>query len=247
MTSKKEYQEKYNEITTVQEWIDLLNDSTLNYFDLTQALSQYRPGDRAFWKIAEISGDWIFDSTTLSEPRYNAADSANLNVMGSERHALEKSKHTYGYDNYNTNKLAQDLVNTLNLENIDASINVQPPGAVKNLHMDTLTCFYNHKDFSNFADLKFNTQTRQIENFPTMYRMLVALTDWQPGWMFQLGVDQWVSWKKGDVIAIDWLNVAHCTANASFVQRPLLKITASAKNNWIQECIDSGQIRKFTL
>lgn len=247
MPSKKEYQEKYNAITTVQEWMNLLNDPTLNYFEFTQALSQYCPGDRAFWKIAEINGNWVFDPSTLSAPRYNATDSSNVNVMGSEHHVLKKSNHTYGYNNHSTNKLAHDLVGVLNLDNIDASINVQPPGSVKNLHMDTLTCFYNHNDFAKFADLKFDTQTRQLENFPPMYRLLVALTDWQPGWMFQLGAEQWINWKKGDVIAIDWLNVAHCTANASFVDRPLLKITASAKNNWIKDCIDSGQIKSFVL
>lgn len=247
MPTKQQYQEKYNAITTVQEWIDLLNDPTLNYFELTQALSQYHPGDSAFWKIAEIKGDWVFDSTRLAEPRYLADDKANLNMMGSERHVLEKSGYAYGYHSYTTDTLTQHIVNALDLENTDASINVQPPGSVKNLHMDTLTCFYNHKGMSNFADLKFDTQTRQIENFPPMYRILVALTDWQPGWMFQLGVEQWVGWKKGDVIAIDWLNIAHCTANASFVERPLLKITASGKDDWISQAIKSKQVKQVTL
>jgi hypothetical protein len=247
MPTKEEYQNKYNKIKTTQDWVDLLNDDSLNYFELTESLSNYKPGNPTFWKIAEVCGDWTFDLAELPAPTYLATDIVNDNMAGSERPVLEKSGYDYGYDRHNTGPLTQRIVDVLELKNVHANINVQPPGSVKNLHIDTLTCFYNHGDFSNLTDLKFDLATRQPKDYPTMYRLLVALSDWQPGWMFQLGVDQWVGWKKGDVIAIDWQNVAHCTANASFVQRPLLKITASAKNNWIQKCIDSGQIRKFTV
>ena len=247
MTTKEEYQQRYSQVKTVQDWIDLLNDGSLNYFELTESLSKYKPGDATFWKIAEISGDWEFDLNELPGPTYLASDVVNDNMVASEKHVLEKSGYAYGYDRHNTGKLTQQIVDALDLENISANINVQPPGSVKNLHMDTLTCFYNHNGSEDFSKLKFNRETRQPENFPTMYRILVALTDWQPGWMFQLGTDHWAGWKKGDVIAIDWLNVAHGTANSSFVTRPLLKITASAKDGWIADAIKNNTYRTIAL
>lgn len=247
MTTKQQYLQLYEQVETVQDWIDLLNNSELNYFELTEALSCYQEGNPAFWKIAEISGDWEFDLKELPAPMYNAQDVVNDNMVASERHVMEKSGYAYGYHRHALGALTQQIVDVLELENINANINVQPPGSVKNIHMDTLTCFYNHGGLEDLASLKFDQATRQPKDYPTMYRILVALTDWQPGWMFQLGMEQWVGWKKGDVIAIDWLNVAHCTANASFVQRPLLKITASGKDDWISQAIKTQQVKQFTL
>jgi len=236
MITGEEYQQKYNQIKTVQEWINLLNDNSVNYFELTQSLSNYKPGNKTFWKIAEINGNWEFKMNKLPAP------SAPCARHPSEQHILEKAGHTHGFHRHATGSLTQKIVDLLELENITAYINVQPPGLVKNLHIDSLSC-----DLKNAADLEFDKEQRQPKGYPTMYRIMVALTDWQPGWMFQLGVDQWVGWKKGDIIAFDWQNVPHCTANASFVDRPLLKITASAKNSWIQDCINSGQPKRFTL
>lgn len=247
MITKEEYQQRYSQVKTVGDWINLLNDESLNYFELTDALSEYQAGDPTFWKVAEIDGDWQFDINELPEATYRASDIVNDNMVASERHVLENSGYSYGYHRHNTGQLTQKIVDALELENVSANINVQPPGSVKNLHMDTLTCFYNHSGISNFSNLEFDLKTRQPRNYPTMYRLLVALTDWQPGWMFQLGVEQWVGWKKGDVIAIDWLNVAHCTANASFVTRPLLKITASAQNNWITNAIKNNTIKQIKI
>lgn len=246
MPTKKEYQEKCDTIQTAQDWINLLNDDSNNFFELTSSLSKYCPGDPAFWKIAEINGDWKFNVDDLTTLIYNATDVVVSNMFGSERPVIEQNKRQYGYNRYQLDNISKKIVDVLDLEHVDANINVQPPGSVKNLHTDILSCVY-HREGIDLSKLDFDLSTRQPAGYPTFYRILVALTDWQPGWMFQLGVDQWAGWKKGDVIAIDWQNVAHCTANASFVDRPLLKITASAKNNWIQQCIDSGQIRKFTL
>lgn len=244
--SKNKHLELYSKVETVGDWLTLLNKEDLNYFDFTESLSKYKPGNQAFWKIAEVGGDWEFNENDLPDPMYNAKDVINDNMVGSERHVLEKTNYAYGYNRHNIDSVCQRIVDTLELENINANVNVQPPGSVKNLHMDTLTCFYNHSN-DDISGLKFNRDSRQPAGYPTMYRMLVALSDWQPGWMFQLGVEQWVNWKKGDVIVMDWQNVAHCTANASFVNRPLLKITASAKSDWVKTHIENQLVKKLII
>lgn len=247
MTTKEEYRQLYNNVKTVQEWVDVLNDKNVNFFEMTEALSNYKPGDVAFWKIAEIKGDWEFDASELDDPVNLATELVHTNTVASEKEMLERAGYCLGYNRHMPGELTQRIVDSLNLENVNANINLQPPNSVKNLHMDTLTCYYRDGMAQDFSNLEFDPATRQPKDFPQLYRILVALTDWQPGWMFQLGVDQWVNWKKGDVIALDWLNVAHSTANASFVSRPLLKITASAKDNWIADVIKNNTFKTITI
>jgi hypothetical protein len=122
MPTKQEYQEKYNAITTVQEWIDLLNDPSLNYFELTQSLSQYRPGDSAFWKIAEIDGDWKFNLDALTTLIYNATDVVVSNMFGSERPVIEQNKRQYGYNRYQLDKISKKIVDESAKESCRKSI-----------------------------------------------------------------------------------------------------------------------------
>lgn len=244
---KEKYLQLYSQIHSVQDWMDLLEDDTLNYYELTESLSNYKKNTRGFWKIAEIGGDWEFDINNLPDAMYRAEDMVNDNMVGSEKEVLEKSGYAYGYNRHGTEDITQRIVDAMALENINAVINVQPPGGVKNVHIDTLTCFYNHTSTDDFSKIEFDLATRQPKNYPSLYRILVALTDWQPGWMFQLGEDSWTGWKKGDVITFDWANIPHCTANASFFQRPLLKITASGKDDWITKCIQTGEVKKIIV
>ena len=240
------YAELYSKVETVGDWMDLLNREDLNYFDFTTSLSEYVPGNAAFWKIAEIGGDWTFNENKLPKPKYHAKDTVNDNMVVSERQILEKTNYSYGYNRHDLDDVCSRIVDALSLENISANVNIQPPGSVKNLHMDTLTCFYHHSE-QDMNKFKFDRKQRQPVDYPRMYRMLVALTDWQPGWMVQMGVEHWANWKKGDVILLDWHNVAHATANGSFVNRPLLKITASAKNDWLKDHLLTETVKQINI
>lgn len=238
--------EEYNKIKNTQEWINVLDNSEYDYNQINSAVSDYSPGNATFWKIAEIQGDWQFDQRRLGTAKVQSTDMYSQGTFNSEKSILNQHAFQFGYNRHNLDPVSQKIVSSLNLENVTADVNLQPPGGVKCIHYDSLCSLYSDKSI-DYSLIEFDLNLRIPKGMPPMHRLLVALTDWQPGWMFQLGVDHWVGWKKGDVIAIDWRNVAHSTANGSFVDRPLLKITASAKDGWIQHSISTGQVKKITL
>jgi hypothetical protein len=243
---KKFNQDLYYSIKSTKDWIDILDDPEYDYNQINHAVSNYTPGNKTFWKVAEIQGDWQFDQSQLSTAKVQSTDMYSQGTFGSEKSVLDKHRFQFGYNRHSLDSISAKIVDLLELENITADVNLQPPGGVKCLHYDSLCSLYSDKTI-DYSAIEFDLDLRIPKGMPPMYRLLVALTDWQPGWMFQLELDQWTGWKKGDVIAIDWRNAAHSTANGSFVDRPLLKITASSQNNWIQDCIESGNVRKFII
>lgn len=238
--------ETYNNIKNTKHWIDILDNPEYDYNQINHAISKYVPGNKTFWKVAEIHGDWQFDQSQLGSTKVQSTDLYSQGTFGSEKSVLSEHQFQFGYARHALDPVSARIVDSLELNNITADVNLQPPGGVKCLHYDSLCSLYSDKTV-DYSTIDFDLNLRIPKGIPPMHRLLVALTDWQPGWMFQLELDQWVGWKKGDVIAIDWQNAAHSTANGSFVDRPLLKITASAKNNWIQDCIDTGQVKKIML
>lgn len=237
---------QYQQLKNTQEWINILDDPEYDYNQINQAISNYQPGQPTFWKVAEITGEWQFDLAKLGGAKVQATDMYSAGTFNSERASIDQAKFQFGYHRHDLDPVSCRIVQSLDLENVTADVNLQPPGSVKCIHYDTLCSLYSDRS-RDYSEIEFDVDLRIPKGIPPMHRMLVALTDWQPGWMFQLGVDQWANWKKGDVIAIDWRNVSHSTANASFVNRPLLKITASAKNNWIDQCISTGTVKKIQL
>lgn len=237
---------QYEQIKSTQDWIDVLNDDQYNYNQINQSISTYVPGNKSFWKVAEIRGDWIFDKHRLGEAKVSATDFYSYGTFKSERADIKRTKFQFGYNRHALDPVSEKIVESLNLANITADVNLQPPGGVKCSHYDTLCSLYADKDV-DYSAVDFDINLRIPKGLPPMHRLLVALSDWEPGWMFQIGVEQWVNWKKGDVIALDWRNAAHSTANASMIDRPLLKITASADNNWIDECIHNNTVRSIHL
>ena len=85
-------------------------------------------------------------------------------------------------------------------------IHVQRPGEVWNLHIDKL-------------------QKWDPEHPETVMRMMIQLTDWQPGQFWQYGNHNYHQWRAGDVTTFDWANIPHSTANAGFDPRVTLQIT----------------------
>jgi len=85
-------------------------------------------------------------------------------------------------------------------------IHVQRPGEVWNLHIDKL-------------------QKWDPEHPETVMRIMIQLTDWQPGQFWQYGNHNYHQWRAGDVTTFDWANIPHATANAGFHPRVTLQIT----------------------
>lgn len=85
-------------------------------------------------------------------------------------------------------------------------IHVQMPGEVWNLHIDKLQ--------------KWNPN-----NPNSVIRIMIQLTDWQPGQFWEYGNYHHHGWKAGEVTTFDWQNVPHCTANAGYHPRVTLQLT----------------------
>jgi hypothetical protein len=85
-------------------------------------------------------------------------------------------------------------------------IHVQQPGEVWNLHIDKL-------------------QKWAPEAPDRVMRIMIQLTDWQPGQFWSYGNYNYHQWRAGDVTTFDWINIPHATANAGFDPRVTLQIT----------------------
>lgn len=222
MGYKIDYKSLYDQVETVADWLDLIKRDDFNWTECMMDLAEYTPGDYSFEKIGSVNGDWFFKSDELKLKASQNLDD-NPYVDMSEYHLKKKHNYDHGYKEYEADDLSRSIAESLGFKDYKAAINLQEPGSVKNLHVDSLSGWY--KDVEKYRAEKFDKVIRQPEGIKDLHRVFVALTDWQPGWMWQFGVDHWTNWKKGDVINFDWRNVPHCTANAGYLPRPILKIT----------------------
>ena len=220
-----DYKKKYEEVETVGDWLELLKDPAFNWTECMLALSTYKSGDYTFEKIGEVGGNWSFSTDHLSLKASEKLE-GNKNVDISEIFLLEANNFDYGYKEYRGDGLANQIAEALGFTDYKVAINVQEPGSMKNLHCDSLNGWY--KDVEKLSALPLDKSLKQPKGMKNLHRIFVALTDWQPGWMWQFGTDHWCNWKKGDVIKFDWRNVPHCTANAGYSARSILKITGTS-------------------
>jgi hypothetical protein len=92
------------------------------------------------------------------------------------------------------------------MDNAKMRLHVQRPGQVWNLHLDKLEK-WNPADPSR------------------VMRVMIALTDWEPGHFFSYGNYTYTGWRAGDVTTFDWQNIPHSTANAGHGPRITLQLT----------------------
>ena len=85
-------------------------------------------------------------------------------------------------------------------------IHVQQPGEVWNLHLDKL--------------YKWDPDHPE-----QVMRIMIQLSDWQPGQFWSYGNYCYSQWRAGDVTTFDWANIPHSTANAGFDPRVTLQLT----------------------
>jgi hypothetical protein len=100
----------------------------------------------------------------------------------------------------------QRMSDAFALDNCMNRIHVQQPGEVWNLHIDKL-------------------QKWDPDHPEQIMRIMIQLTDWQPGQFWSYGNYCYSQWRSGDVTTFDWANIPHCTANAGFDPRVTLQLT----------------------
>lgn len=100
----------------------------------------------------------------------------------------------------------QRISDAFALENCMNRMHVQRPGEIWNLHIDKL-------------------QKWDPDHPEQVMRIMIQLTDWQPGQFWSYGNYNYSQWRAGDVTTFDWANVPHATANAGFDPRVTLQLT----------------------
>lgn len=100
----------------------------------------------------------------------------------------------------------QRITDAFALSNCMNRIHVQRPGEVWNRHIDKL-------------------QKWDPDHPEMVMRIMIQLTDWQPGQFWEYGNYHYNQWRAGDVTTFDWANVPHATANAGFNPRVTFQIT----------------------
>jgi hypothetical protein len=100
----------------------------------------------------------------------------------------------------------QKISDDFGLDKCMNRIHVQMPGEVWNLHIDKLYKW-------------------APDNPDSVMRIMIQLTDWQPGQFWEYGNHHYNQWHAGDVTTFDWVNIPHCTANAGFHPRVTFQLT----------------------
>ncbi len=92
------------------------------------------------------------------------------------------------------------------MEDPKSRVHVQFPGEVLTLHIDKLDVY------------------RDVPAEDIM-RVVVMLTDWEPGHFYQYGNYTYRGWRAGDIHTFAWRHVPHCTANGSLIPRVSFQTT----------------------
>jgi len=171
-------------------------------------------------KLGHIDGDW---SSELKEI-INNSKPATWKTRGykgegvlppredldAEEYDLEKTgygkDHKITHINWKLPPVLKQISDLFGLKDCMERIHIQMPGEVWNLHIDKLN--------------KWNPEQPY-----TIMRIMIQLTDWEPGHFWSYGNHVDVQWRAGDVSTFDWQNLPHCTANAGHNPRVTLQLT----------------------
>jgi hypothetical protein len=108
--------------------------------------------------------------------------------------------------NWEIPPVLQQISERFGMTDTMSRIHVQRPGELWNLHIDKL-------------------QKWRPEDPSRVLRVMIQLTDWQPGQFWEYGNYHYRGWRAGDVTTFDWQNVPHSTANAGHHPRATLQLT----------------------
>lgn len=118
-------------------------------------------------------------------------------------------KMTITHLNWKLPASLQAVSDSFGLQDCMNRIHVQMPGELWNLHIDKL-------------------QKWCPEDPSRIMRIMIQLTDWQPGQFWEYGNYHYNQWRAGDVTTFDWANIPHSTANAGHHPRVTLQLTGLA-------------------
>ena len=130
--------------------------------------------------------------------------------LASEDYDLERSGYGADYEVTNLNwevpSNLREIADRFAFADSMTRIHVQHPGQVWNLHLDKLEKWC-------------------PEDPSKVMRVMIQLTDWEPGHYFSYGNYTFTGWRAGDVTTFDWQNVPHSTANSGLKPRVTLQVT----------------------
>ena len=115
-------------------------------------------------------------------------------------------KMTITHLNWDIPPVLQRMSDLFSLTDVMNRIHVQYPGELWNLHLDKLYKWC-------------------PEDPSRVLRVMVQLTDWQPGQFWEYGNYHHRGWSAGEVTTFDWQNLPHSTANAGHHPRVTFQIT----------------------
>ena len=189
--------------------------------------NSYDPKYDTVIKLGQVEPNWLhqipeFISNSKSVTWRTRGDPNKPSRPEYELSAEDYDLERYGYGkDYEITKLNWTIPDNLlkiakqfELTDMMCRIHVQHPGQVWNLHLDKLEKWC-------------------PDNPSSVVRIMLQLTDWEPGHFWAYGNYVFSGWKAGDLTTFDWQNVPHCTANAGHNPRITLQITGvkSAKTN----------------
>jgi hypothetical protein len=168
-------------------------------------------------RLGSIQPFWLDDLASivqLAEPK-----TWRTRGQGADRPAEEYDQEDYDLEQqgYGRDYIVSDLTwavpaqfdcidRWFAMDNSRMRLHVQHPGQVWNLHLDKLEKWH-------------------PEDPSRVMRVMVALTDWEPGHFFSYGNYTHTQWRAGEVTTFDWLNLPHATANAGHHPRITLQLT----------------------
>lgn len=107
---------------------------------------------------------------------------------------------------YTTTPILDTISDLFALDKCTKRVHVQMPGQVWNLHIDKLQ--------------KYNPDYPE-----SIMRIMIQLTDWEPGHFWSYGNYMHKQWRAGEITTFDWQNIPHSTANAGHNPRVTFQIT----------------------
>lgn len=168
--------------------------------------------------IGRVAGDWQDEIAQVLETakpvtwrNRSKTGQPNLVIDAEEYDLLEAGADVnlkIANFEYNLTPKFKAICEMIGLENREDRIHVQWTGQVFNLHIDRIE--------------KFNPQDPS-----KVMRIMINLTDWEPGHFVQYGNFNHTRWRSGDIYTFDWRHVPHSSANASLRPRVSLLTTGT--------------------
>jgi len=166
--------------------------------------------------LGKFTGDWsaeLAESVKNAKPSnwetrgYKAEDIPSPDIEAEEYDLMMAGadpKMTIARFEWDLAPVFQKMCDLFALDDTYNRLHVQYTGEVFNIHIDKLQ--------------------KWCPQDPTqVLRVIIHLSDWEPGQFYSYGNYVHTGWKAGDIHTFDWINVPHSTANASLLPRSTLQ------------------------